>query len=106
MAIPKKHIPRVTKFIEIVLGKVVTGEIERCFYRKGALDSNYTIALYSNGLLPLYNDDRIEICGDINGKKIETHILTGEEINARSLDPKLVKSLTEAFAKLRIKETK
>lgn len=106
MAIPKKHVPRVTKFIEIVLGKVVTGEIDRCFYRKGALDANYTIALYSNGLLPLYNDDRIEICGDINGKKIEMHILTGEELTAKSLSPTLVKSLTEAFTKLRIKEKK
>ncbi|KAB3419287.1 hypothetical protein F9Z84_07225 [Escherichia coli] len=106
MAIPKKHKERVSKFIQIVLDKVVAGETSRAFYRKGALDGNYTIALYSTGLLPLYNDDRIEVCGDINGKKIDVFILSGESLANNKVDDKLVADLTQAFMSLRIKEIK
>lgn len=106
MALPKKHKERVSKFIQIVLNKVVSGETERAFFRKGALDSNYTIALYSTGLLPLYNDDRIEITGDINGKKIGVFILSGESLANNKVDDQLVADLTQAFMSLRIKELK
>ncbi|QYN80051.1 putative replication protein [Kosakonia phage Kc263] len=95
-----------SKFVGIVLGKVVSGETERAFFRKGALDSHYTIALYSTGLLPLYNDDRIEITGDINGKKIDVFILPGTALANNQVDDQLVADLTQAFMTLRIKEVK
>lgn len=106
MALPKKHKERVSKFVEIVLGKVVSGETDRAFFRKGALDSNYTIALYSTGLLPLYNDDRIEITGDVNGKKIDVFILSGASLANNQVDDQLVADITQAFMTLRIKEVK
>lgn len=106
MAIPKKLQERVSKFIGIVLTKVVNGELSRAFFKRGALDSNYTISLYSNGLLPLYNDDRIEISGDINGKNIGTFIISGASLANQQVDDQLVKDLTQAFASLRIKEVK
>lgn len=106
MALPKKLRPRVEKFIEIVLTKVVTEELDRAFFKKGKLDDNYTIALYSTGLLPLYNDSRIEIKGDINGKQTNISILSCASLTNRTLDKALVKELTEAFMSLRIKEIK
>lgn len=106
MAIPKKHGPRVEKFVEIVLGKVVRGESERGFFNKGALDPHYTISLYAVTLLPMYNDGRIEVSGDINGKKIDTFILDNESLVNNTLDNKLVKDIAQAFMTLRIKEVK
>lgn len=106
MAIPKKLQERVSKFIGIVLTKVVTGELSRAFFKRGALDSNYTITLFSNGLLPLYNDDRIEISGEINGKKIDNFFISGQSLANQQVDDQLVKDLTQAFMSLRIKEIK
>lgn len=106
MAIPKKLHERVSKFVGIVLNKVVNDETSRAFFNRGALDGNYTISLYSNGLLPLYNDDRIEVSGDINGKKIDTFILSGQSLANKQVDDQLVKDLTQAFISLRIKEVK
>jgi hypothetical protein len=106
MAIPKKLRPRVEKFIGIVLTKVVNEELDRSFFKKGKLDDNYTIALYSTGLLPLYNDNRIEIGGAINDKRIGLFILSSESLINRKVDDELIKELTEAFMKLRIKEIK
>ncbi len=106
MAIPKKHAPRVTKFVEIVLGMVVEEKIDRAFHRKGALDSNYQLSLFSTGLLPLYNDDCIEFYAKVNDKKTDMFILSGEDLANRRLDPKLVKSVADAIMKLRIKEIK
>jgi len=106
MAIPKKLRPRVEKFIQIVLEQVVTGKVERDFYNRGALDPNYKIALYATALLPLYNDSRIEVIGDVNGKKIPYSILSCDSLSQQRLDPALVKELTDAFMGLRIKEIK
>lgn len=106
MAIPKKHQPRLTKFVEIVLGKVITEEICRNFNRKGKLDDNYTVTLYSTGLLPMYNDDRIEVCGDINDKKIEPFFISGASLAAGKLDKDVIPSVVQSFMKLRIKEIK
>lgn len=106
MPIPKKHKARVEKFINIVLGKVVSEELDRSFFKKGALDPNYTIALYSTGLLPLYTDSRIEVMGDINGVKTPIAILTCDALSNKRLDKSLVDELTQSFMKLRIKEIK
>lgn len=106
MPIPKKLRPRVEQFITIVLGKVVSGELERSFFRRGKLDDNYTISLYSNGLLPLYNDSRIEVLGSINDKETQISILSCASLSTQTLDKGLVDELTEAFMKLRIKEIK
>lgn len=106
MPLPKKLQPRVEKFVQIVLDKVVSGKVERDFYNRGALDGNYKIALYSTALLPLYNDSRIEVIGDINGKKIPQSILSCDSLSQQRVDPALVKELTEAFMGLRIKEIK
>ena len=106
MAIPKKHLERVTKFVNIVVGMVVSEELDRVFYRKGVLDSNYTISLYSTGLLPMYNDDRIEIRAEVNEKKTDCFFISGKSLADKTIDPTLVKDLTEAIMKLRIKEMK
>lgn len=106
MPVPKKLRPRVEQFITIVLGKVVRGETERCFFKRGKLDNNYTISLYSNGLLPLYNDSRIEILGKINDKEIPISILSCASLSTQTLDKTLIEELTTAFMKLRIKEIK
>lgn len=106
MAIPKKHAPRVKKFVEIVLGMVVKEELPRAFYRKGALDSNYQLAIYNHALLPLYNDDRIEFYADVNGKKTEAFIITGESLSTHILDTKLVDLVSAAIMKIKIKEVK
>jgi hypothetical protein len=106
MPVPKKHQPRIEKFVEIVLTKVVTEELDRAFFKKGKLDDNYSIALYSTGLLPLYNDDRIEIAGAINDKRIDPFILSNDSLLKKKVESKLIKDLTEAFMKLRIKEIK
>lgn len=106
MAIPKKLRPRVEQFVNIVLTKVVKGELERSFFKRGKLDNNYTISLYSNGLLPLYNDSRIEVLGSVNDKVIPISILSCASLSSQTLDKGLVDELTEAFMKLRIKEIK
>lgn len=106
MAIPKKHESRLTKFVEIVLAKVVTEEICRNFHRKGKLDDNYTASLYSTGLLPMYNDDRIEVCGDINGKKIDPFFISGASLVSGKLDTNTIRDVVQSFMKLRIKEIK
>lgn len=106
MPIPKAHHPRITKFTEIVLGMVVREETPRVFFKRGVLDSNYSLALYSTGLLPQGNDDTIEISGDCNGKTIGKFLIDGKSLAAHKLDPKLVKDVTQAFIKLKIKEVK
>lgn len=106
MAIPKKLKPRVEKFIEIVLTKVLNEELDRSFFKKGMLDSNYSISLYSTGLLPLYNDCRIEVSGAINDKRIEPFILSNDSLVNRKLDSGVVRDVVESFMKLRIKEIK
>lgn len=106
MAIPKKHAARVAKFVEIVIGMVVEEKLDRTFYKAGALDSNYRLSLYSTGLLPLYNDDRIEIIAQVNDKKTEMFILPGKDLADKKVDPKLVKTIADAIMKLRIKEIK
>lgn len=106
MPIPKKHHERIGKFTELVIGMVTREETERVFYRKGALDSNYQISLYSTGLLPQGNDDTIEISGQINDKKIGLFKLSGESLGNHQIDMKLVKEVTQAFIKLKIKEIK
>lgn len=106
MAIPKKHLPRVAKFTELVLGLVVREETPRVFYRKGALDANYQISLYSTGLLPQGNDDTIEISGKVNDKEIGKFYIKGSDIASHTVDKQLVKDVTDAFAKIRIKEMK
>lgn len=106
MAIPKKHAARVTKFVEIVLGMVVEEKLSRCFYKQGALDSNYQISIFNNQLLPQYNDDRIEFNAQVNDKKTETFTITGESLANKKLDPELVKNVSSAIMKLRIKEIK
>lgn len=106
MPIPKKLRSRVEQFITIVLTKVVNEELDRAFFQRGKLDSNYTISLYSTGLLPLYNDNRIEVVGKINDKETPFSILSCASLTNRSIDKALVEELTEAFMKLRIKEIK
>lgn len=106
MAIPKKHAPRVAKFMEIVIGMVVEEKLERVFYRAGALDGNYRLSLYSLGLLPLYNDDRIEFQAAVNDKKTDTFIISGKDLADKKVDPQLVKDVAAAIMKLRIKEIK
>lgn len=106
MAIPKKHHPRIVKFTELVLGMVTREETERVFYKAGQLDPNYRISLYSTGLLPQGNDDTIEISGMVNDKKIGLFYISGKSLAEHKLDPKLVKEVSQAFIKLRIKEMK
>ncbi|AEV89473.1 hypothetical protein OBP_036 [Pseudomonas phage OBP] len=106
MPIPKKHHERIHKFTEICLGKVTREETERVFFLRGRLDNNYTIALYSTGLLPQGNDDTIEISGDCNDKSIGKFYITGESLASHKLDDKLVKDVAQAFIKLKIKEIK
>lgn len=106
MAIAKKHKARIEKFVTIVLELVVNEKTERIFYRKGKLDEALTISIYSEGLLPNYNDDTIEVTGDINGKHIGTFLLSGQSLANHILDKELVKDIVEAYMKLRIKETK
>ena len=88
------------------MGLVVREETPRAFYRKGALDPNYQISLYSTGLLPQGNDDTIEISGKVNDKEIGKFYIKGPDIANHKLDPQLVKDVVDAFAKLRIKEMK
>ncbi|UQT02633.1 hypothetical protein SUREIYA_00340 [Serratia phage vB_SmaM-Sureiya] len=106
MAIPKKHLPRVTKFVEIVLGMVVREELARCFYKRGPLDSNYVLVISNNVLLPPYNDDRIEFFAQVNDKKVGPFTITGEDLAKHNLDPKLVKEVVDGIMKIRIKEMK
>lgn len=106
MAIPKSLKPRVEKFINIVLGKVVNEELDRSFFKKGSLSPEYTISLYSTSLLPLYIDGRIEVTGEINGKQIPISILTCDALTNKRIDQSLVNELIDAFMKLRIKEIK
>lgn len=106
MAIPKKHLPRVTKFVEIVLGMVVREELARCFNKNGTLDSNYELSIYNNILLPPYNDDRIEFHAKVNDKKIGPFTITGMDLANHKLDPKLVKEVVDGIMKIRIKEKK
>lgn len=106
MPIPKSLRPRVEKFIGLVLEKVVTEKLDRAFFQRGALDANYQICLYSTGLLPLYNDERIEVLGEINGKTTPISILSSESLKNHTVDPQLVKELADAFMGLRIKEIK
>jgi hypothetical protein len=106
MAIPKKHKERVEKFVRIVLEKVVKEEVERIFFRKGKLTDDYAISIYSTGLLPNYNDDTIEVSGDVNGKTIGVFLLPGKSIADHALDDKLVKEIIDAYMTLRIKEIK
>lgn len=106
MPIPKSLKPRVEKFITIVLNKVLNGELERGFFKRGTLDPNYTISLYAMTLLPQYTDSRIELCGDINGVKIPISILSCDSLTHKRLDKTLVDELVESYIKLRIKEIK
>lgn len=106
MAIPKKHLPRVIKFVEIVLGMVTREELVRVFYKEGTLDANYKISLYSTGLLPQGNDDTIELTGKINDKQIGLFYIKGPDLASHTLDKQLVKDVVDAFSKLRIKEIK
>lgn len=103
MAIPKKHKDRIEKFVRIVLEKVVKEEICRVFFKRGQLDSTYLISIYSGGLLPMFNDDRIEVCGDVNGKKIPSFYISGESLANHKLEDELVKEIVQAYLKLRIK---
>lgn len=103
MAVPKKHKARIEKFVRIVLEKVVSEEIPRVFFRRGQLDEKYQICIYSGGLLPQFNDDRIGVNGDVNGKKIDFFYVSGESLQNNKLDDKLVKDIVEAFLKLRVK---
>lgn len=103
MAVPKKHKERIEKFVRLVLEMVVKEEIARLFFKQGNLDVNYKIAIYSKGLLPRYNDDRIEVRGNINGKDIETFFITGESLTNNKLDDILVNDIVEAYLKLRVK---
>lgn len=106
MAIPKSHQPRVEKFIRIVLERVLSGELHRGFFKKGMLDVNYTISLYSTTLLPLYNDERIELKAEINGKATEIFILDNNSLVSQRLDDNLISALVQAIMKLRVKEIK
>ena len=106
MAIPKKHAPRVEKFVEIVIGMVVEDKLSRAFYRAGDLDKNYRLSLYSTGLLPWYNDDRIEFQAAVNDKKTECFFISGKDLADKKVDPTLVKTVADAIMKLRIKEIK
>lgn len=103
MAIPKKHKERIEKFVRIVLNQVVTEEIARVFNKTGKLDENYTITLYNGILLPMYNDDRIEVNGHVNGKKIPSFFISGESMVTQKLDDVVVKKVVESFIKLRVK---
>ena len=106
MALPKKHLPRVTKFVEIVLGMVVKEELSRNFYKRGVLDSNYVLTLENNILLPPYNDDCIEFIAEVNDKKAGPFTITGKDLAEHHLDPKLVKEVVQGIMKIRIKEIK
>lgn len=103
MAVPKKHKERIEKFIRIILEHVISEKYPRNFYKTGALDNDYQISISSNGTLPKYNDDRIEINGDINGKKTEIFIIPGAVFITKKVPDDLVNDLTEAFLKLRVK---
>lgn len=106
MPIPKHHADRVGKFVEIVLTKLVNGELDRNFYCKGNLDTNYIISLHNNQLLPQYNDDRIEFRGQVNDKQTDLFTISGQDLAEKKLDVKLVKEITYAIMHLRIKEIK
>lgn len=103
MAIPKKHKERIEKFVRIVLNQVVTEQIARVFNKVGKLDGNYVITLYNGILLPMYNDDRIEVNGHVNGKKIPPFFISGESMATQKLDDVVVKEVVDSFIKLRVK---
>lgn len=104
MVVPKKHKEQLRLFIRNVLKLVVTEELTRAFHKFYHPEPDYLIAIHSTGLLPKYNDDRIEVTGNINGKKLNTFfILPANAFITKKVPDDLVNDLTEAFLKLRIK---